>query len=220
MIALRALVRYVIPLAIATLVVGGPLLYVAFRAPWPRDLASANAALVRAWMIATSGWMLVFVLVAAAAPLVRSLAAGAPLSQARAIHATLANLVRMLMPCIAAIGVVLVGGLALVVPALFLVVALALTGASTEPGMPAPLADSVHAVRAQWRTVALVVGAMFVVDAALVLVTWKTAAVPFAKKLAPAQWATYGNVARITAIGAVATAPVFATLLAAVRARE
>ena len=219
-LALRTLVRYAVPLAIASAIVVGPVVLVADRAPWPNNLPAANAALVRAWILAATGWMLVFVLVAAAAPLVRSLAAGAPLSQLAALRAAIANMLRMALPCIAAIGAVVVGGLALAVPALLLLALLSLTGASTERGMPAPLVDSVQAVRVQWKVVALIVIAMLVVHAALVVGAWKLATVPFAKKLAPHQWATYGNVARIVAIGLFASTPIFATLLAAARARR
>ena len=219
-LALRTLVRYAIPLALATIVVAGPLLVVAFRAPWPRNLPMANAAIARAVVLAILGWAAVLLLVAAAAPLARSLARGAPLAQPRAVAAALANLVRMTLPCLAALGAIAIGGLALVVPALALLVLLALTGASTEPGMPGPLADSVRAVRARWRPVAAIVGAMLLGYAGLVVAGWQLATVPFAKRLSPAEWATYGNVARIVAIGVVATAPVFATLLAAARVRR
>jgi len=126
----------------------------------------------------------------------------------------------MALPCLAAIAAVLVGGLALVLPALALVVLLSLTGASTERGMPAPLADSVAVVRAHWQPVAAIVAVMLIVDVALALAAWKVFAVPLAKKLKPEQWATYGNVARVVVLGVLATTPVFAALLAAVHARR
>ena len=219
-LALRTLLRYLVPLAIVSTIVAAPVLLVAYRARWPHNMATANAAMLRASLLAATGWMLVLVLVAAAAPLVRSLSIDKPLSQLAATRAALANMLRMLLPCVAAIGAVLVGGLALVVPALVLLVALSLTGTSEERGMPAPLVDSVQAVRARWKLVAVIVFAILAVDAALVLGAWKLATVPFAKKLAPQQWATYGNVARIVAIGVFATAPIFATLLAAARVKR
>jgi hypothetical protein len=219
-LALRTLVRYVVPFAIATALVGGPALALAFRAPWPRNLPTANAALLRAWLLAATGWLCVLVLVGAAAPLARSLAGGAPLSQPRAVAAALANLARMLLPCLAAAGAVAIGGLTLVAPALLVLVLLSLTGASTERGMSAPLADSAAAVRAHWRPVAAIVGAMLALHVGIAVAAWKLATVPVAPKLAPAQWATYGNVARIVAIGIVVTAPIFAALLAAARVRR
>jgi hypothetical protein len=218
-LAARTLVRYVVPLAIVTLVVVAPWAYVAFRSPWPRDLAGANFALARAFAIAGTAWIATFVLVGAAAPLVRSVAAGTPLSQVRAIGAAVGNGLRMALPCLAASAAVLIGGLALVVPAFVLMVMLALTGASTERGMPAPLVESVAIVRRRWRLVAIVVAVMFVVDVALVFVAWKTVAVPFGKKLKPAEWATYGSVARVVLIGIAATVPMFATVLAAIGVR-
>jgi hypothetical protein len=212
-------VRYVVPLAVATFVVVAPWAYVAFRAPWPRDLGGANLALARAFAIAGTAWIATFVLVGAAAPLARSIAAGAPLTQARAIVAAIGNMVRMALPCLGASAAVLIGGLALVVPAFVLMAMLALTGASTERGMPAPLVDSVAIVRTSWKPVALVVGAMVVVDVALVFAAWKTVAVPFGKKLKPVEWATYGTVARVVVLGVAVTAPLFATLLAAIGVR-
>lgn len=219
-LALRTLSRYVVPLAIASATAVAPFALVAFTRPWPRDLPTANAALGRAFAIAGTAWMAALVVVAAAAPLARSLAAGTPLSQRRALVAALANLVRMAIPCAGAIAAVVVGGLALVVPGLALLVLLALTGASTACGMPAPLADSVAAVRTGWRPVAAIVAAMLGFDLALAVGAWKLGTVPFANKLAPAQWATYGNVARVVVIGVAATTPIFATLLAAVHARR
>jgi hypothetical protein len=219
-LALRTLVRYVVPLAMLSVLVCAPLLAIAFRSPWPHNLPAANLALGRAFAIAGTAWMVTLVLVAAAAPLARSVAAGAPLSQPRALVAAFASTVRMALPCLAAIAAVVVGGLALVVPALALLVLLSLTGASESRGMPAPLTDSVAAVRARWRPIAAIIAIMLVVDIALAFAAWKLFTVPFAKKLTPAQWATYGNVARVVALGVLATAPVFATLLAAARTKR
>ena len=219
-LALRTLVRYVVPLAMISVLVCAPLLAFAFRSPWPNNLPAANLALGRAFAIAGTAWMVTFVLVAAAAPLARSVAAGAPLSQPRALVAAFANTVRMALPCLAAIAAVVVGGLALVLPALALIVLLSLTGASEERGMPAPLVDSVATVRARWRPIAVVVAVMLLVDVALAFAAWKLVAVPFANKLKPHEWATYGNVARVVALGVLVSAPVFATLLAAARAKR
>ncbi len=218
-LALRTLARYVVPLAVATAVVVAPIAFVAFRSPWPRDLATANGAIVRAFVLGLAGWAVQIGLVGAAAPLARSIAAGSPLPQGRALVAALANLARMAVPCLGAIAAVAIGGLALVVPAFVLMVLLALTGASTERGMPAPLFDSAAAVRDQLGIVIAIVAAMLVVDVGLAVAGWKLFAVPLAKKLSPVQWATYGNAVRVVAIGLAATSPVFATLLAATRAR-
>ena len=218
-LALRTLARYIVPIAMLAVLVCAPLMLVAFSGPWPQNPPAANLALGRAFAIAGTAWMATFVLVGAVAPLARSVAAGAPLSQPRALYEAAANALRMVLPCLAACVAVLVGGLALVLPAFALMVLLSLTGASTERGIPAPLADSVAIVRAHWKPVVAIVIAMLVVDAALALAAWKVVAVPFGKKLKPAQWATYGSVARVVALGVFATTPVFASLLAAVRAR-
>ena len=219
-LALRTLVRYIVPLALTSVVVTAPFLALAFKSPWPRNLPTANAALGRAFVMAGFAWIATLFLVAAAAPLARSIARAAPLSQPRALVAAFANVVRMALPCLAASAAIVIGGLALVVPALALLVLLSLTGASEERGLPAPLVDSVAAVRARWRPIALVVAIMLVVDVVLVFAAWKLTAVPFANKLKPAEWATFGNVARVVALGVLVTAPLFATLLAAARARQ
>lgn len=215
-LAARTIVRYVVPLAIVTMIVVTPWAYVAVKSPWPRDLPGANFALARAFVLAGTAWIATFVIVGAVAPLVRSVADGAPLSQVRAVVAAIGNGVRMGVPCLAASAAVLVGGMALVVPAFLLMVMLSLTGTSRERGMPAPLVESVALVRGCWKPVALVIGVMIVVDVALVIVAWKTVAVPFGKKLKPIEWATYGNVARVVVIGIAVSAPVFATVLAAI----
>jgi hypothetical protein len=217
-LALRSLVRYLVPLALATAIVCAPLLLVAFRAPPPRDLATANAALRTGFAIAGVAWMAQLALVAAAAPLVRAVATSAPLSQLRAVVAAVSNLVRMIVPCAAAIACVVVGCLALVIPGLVLLVLVATTGASTERGMPAPLVTGADVVRAHWRTFAAIVAAMLVVDVAIAVVAWKLI-VPATPAKTPQAWAAYGAIARTVALGVLATAPVFSMLLAAARVR-
>ena len=219
-LALRTLARYLVPLVLATAVVLAPIAHVVFHLPFPRDLATANAALRFGFVIAATGFIWTLFLVGAAAPLARSIAAGAPLSQLRAVPAAFGNLVRMAVPCAAAIAAIVVGALALVVPALVLLVLFAMTGASTERGMPAPLLEAARAARDQLRTTIVVVGVMLVLDIAIAIVGWKVFAVPFGKKLTPAQWATFGNVGRVVVIGLAATSPIFATLLAALKAKR
>lgn len=218
-LGLRTFVRYLVPLALLAVIVCAPLVLVAFSAPWPQNPKTANVAIGRAFAIAALAWIPALVLVGAAAPLARSLAAGAPLSQPRALYEAFANTVRMALPCLAACVAIAVGGLALVVPAFLLMALLALTGASTERGISGPLADSAAHVRAHWKPVVAIVVAMIVVDLALALVAWKVFAVPFDKKLKAVQYAPYGSIARIVALGVLATTPVFASLFAAVRAR-
>ena len=219
-LALRTLGRYLLPIAIVSALACAPFAHLAFRAPWPRDLVTANVALGRAFALAGFAWAVTFVLVGAVAPLARALAVGRPLSQVHALRAAVVNGARMLIPSLTAIAAVVIGGLALVVPALVLMVAFALTGASEARGMPAPLVDSAEAVRVAWRPVAAVIGAMILVDVVLAIGAWKLVAVPFGRKLAPAQWATYGNVARVVVLGVLVTSPIFAVLLACIRVRR
>lgn len=218
-LAARTCARYALPLAIVTLLVMAPVLVVAWRVRPPADLAGAQRTLRLAWILAGSAWMFQLVLVAAAAPLARALAAGAPLPQLRALGAALAGVVRGALPCLAAIACVLVGGIALVVPGIALLVLFALVGASPARGMPAPLVDSAAAVRAQLPLVAAIVGVMLVVDLALAWTAWKALAVPIAHKVKPGQLAAYRDIVRVVALGVVVAAPPIACALAAVRAR-
>jgi len=172
-LAARTFARYLVPLAIVTVVVLAPVVGLALRVRPPADLAGAQRMLRLAWILAGSAWAFQLVLVGAAAPLARALAAGAPVSQLRALGLALAGIVRGALPCLAAIGAVLVGGLALVVPGVALLVLFSVTGASRERGMPAPLVDSAAVVRAQLPVVAAIVAAMLAVDLALAFGAWK-----------------------------------------------
>jgi hypothetical protein len=215
-LALRTYGRYAVPLTLISIVVFAPACYSALRAPPPNNAATAISALRFAWTLAATGWAYQLVLVGAAAPLVRGVAAGAPLSQPRAVAAALANLIKMALPCLTAIAAIVLGALALVVPAIVVFGLLALTGASRERGIPAPLADSARSAQTHAAAVACVLAAMLAVDLVLALAAWKLGTVPIAGKLAPAQWAAYGQVARVVAIGLAIVSPVFAMLLAAI----
>ncbi|MDQ3364919.1 MAG: hypothetical protein M3680_05780, partial [Myxococcota bacterium] len=142
----------------------------------------------------------------------------APVSQPRALVLALGGVGRMVVPCLGAIAAVLIGGLALVIPGLVLLVLLSLTGASEARGMPAPLTESVAIVRSQLGFVAAIVAAMIVLDLAIALGAWKLVAAPLVKQLPAAGFATYRDVVRVVAAALVVVSPVLATVLASVRA--
>jgi hypothetical protein len=219
MLALRTWLRYVLPLTIVSALVHIPVLRFAWKVELPKDAAAAKSLLVAVWLVAGTAWITQLVLVAAAAPAARSLAAGTPLAQWRALVAGLANVVRMVLPIGCVVAAVLVGGMALVVPGVLLLGLLALTAASTEPGLPAPLLDSVAVVRKHWRPVAIAMGAILVIDLALAALAYLVLADPLPKKPAPAQLAAYRDVARAVTVGLAILSPLAASVLAAIRVR-
>lgn len=218
-LALRTLARYAAPLVLLSALVFAPLALHALRAEAPRDAAAATRLLVWSFAVAGTAWILQLVLVGAVAPAVRAVAAGERVSQLRVLGRGLLHGVRMALPIAVVGAAVFVGGLALVVPGLALLVLLSLTGASSEPGMPGPLLDSVAVARANLRPVATVVLVMLVVDVALAGGAYLVLAGSLPKKPTPEQLGAYRTVARVTALGLVAVSPLAATLLAAIRAR-
>jgi hypothetical protein len=218
-LALRTYVRYVVPLTLLSALVFAPLLWFILRLPVPGDAALAKKLYVVAWGVAASAWIAQYVLVGGVAPAARGLAMGKPLSQLRALRDGCAGLGRVLLPCLVAVAAIAVGGLALVVPGVVLVVLLALTGASEARGMPAPLLDSIAVARANLKTVVLVVVAIVVVDLALAGVAYLVLFEPLAKKPTPAQLEASRWVARSIAAGLVVISPLLASVLAAVRLR-
>ena len=218
-LALRTLVRYLAPIAVLTAIVGAPLLWITFHIPVPTEAAQARSLLRFSWAIAGSAWIAQLTLVGGVAPLVRAVAAGAPLSQLRALGHGIAGLVRMLLPCLLAVAAIAIGSVALVLPGLALLALLSLTGASTERSLPAPLLDSLAVVRANLKLVVAVVVGMVVLDLAIVGITQLILTAPLAKKPTPQQLGAYLELARITTLGIVAVTPLVACTLAAIRVR-
>ena len=170
-LTLRTWLRYLAPLTILSAIVMLPVAWIALHVHAAADLVEAHGQLLRGWELAASAWIFQIVLVGAAAPAVRAIAAGKPLSQLAAFASGARGLVRAVVPCTIAVLAVMIGGLALVVPGLVLLAMLAMTGASDELGtaLPAPLLDSVAVARASLRTIAIVVGAILALDLAIAL---------------------------------------------------
>ena len=99
------------------------------------------------WELIAIGWLGQLVLVGGAAAITG--ARPSQISQLGAFGRGLVQLARAIVPCLAAAAAIAIGGLALVVPGLVLLVLLALTGASRARGVPASLADSIAVVRAR-----------------------------------------------------------------------
>lgn len=213
----RAWLRYVVPFSVLGLIALSPIAYVALKAGAPTDVLRARAGVRLGWTLAALGVVLQLWLVSAVAPAVRGLAAGAPLSQWRALSSGITGLLRGLVPWATAIIAVLLGGIALVVPGLVLLVLVSLTGASDQLGrpLPAPIADSVAVVRAHLPRIAIVVGVLVALDLAVALAA-QLAFVPMVgKKVAVAKLAPVRTFVRLSAAGVLVLAPIVATALAA-----
>ncbi len=168
-LTLRTWLRYLGPFALLALLACGPLFWLFFKLAPTLDAAHARARLPIGIALAWFAWLGQLALVAAVAPAVRGLARGAPLAQARAITDGAARLGRAIVPVATVFAAIVLGGLALVVPGLALLVLLALTGASERLGepLPAPLVDSIAVARASFGRVAIVVALALVVDIAI-----------------------------------------------------
>lgn len=220
-LAVRTYVRYAVPLTVLSALALAPLLYVALRTGVPADAAKARAQLRVAWVLGGAAIACQLLLVAGVAPALRAVAGGAPLSQVRALGAGLGSLARGLLPWLVAMAAVLLGGVALVVPGVLVLALVSLTGASERlgerlgPPLPAPIADSVAAVRAAWPRVALVLAAIVVVDLAIVFAVQTTYLPALGKKASAAQLASLRAIVRATALALVAVSPLAACALAA-----
>jgi hypothetical protein len=218
-LALRAYLRYAVPLTLLAAVVLAPWLGLALGARPPADLAGARAALRATWLLGATAWIGQLLLVGAAAPLVRALDAGAPLSQLRALGRGARQLVRAAVPWLAAVAAIALGGLALALPGLALLVLFSTTAASTRGGLPAPLAESAALVRRKLPLAAGAVAALLAADLGAVYLAQALLRPEIAGKLRPDQLAMFRRMLEVVAIAITLMAPPIAALLAAMHAR-
>jgi hypothetical protein len=209
--------RYLIPLTLLSAIALAPAIVIALRVRAPLDQAGANAAVIAGWEMLAIAWFAQLVLVGGAAAVTR--AQPPQLSQLGALRGGLVQLVRAIVPCLAAAVAIAIGSLALAVPGLALLVLLALTGASRERGLPAPLVDSIAVARQQLPAVALTVTAMLALDAAIGLAAYRLFVVPLPRQPSPAQLAAVRHFVHAIAIALVVVSPLPATVLATIRAR-
>jgi hypothetical protein len=212
--AVRTWLGHAVPLTALSAIALSPLVAVALRTRAPVDAAGARSAIGLGWTLLAVAWLGQLVLVGAAAAVMR-----APRSQLGALGAGAAQLVRAALPCLVAALAVAIGGLALAVPAPVLLVLLAMTGASRERGLPAPLLDSIAAARRQLPAVALAVAALLAIDAAIGAIAHRALIAPLARQPTPAQLAAACDFVRAIAIALVAISPLPACVLARLRAR-
>jgi hypothetical protein len=216
-LTVRAWLRYVVPLTLLAIIALGPVAYAASKAVAPIDVLTARALVRRGWMFAAGAIALQLWLVAAVAPAVRALHAGTPLTQLGALVAGVRGLVRGVVPWLTVLVAVLLGGIALVVPGVLLLVLLAMTGASDAQGapMPAALEDSIAVARANLPRIALVITAIVAIDLAITFAAQLAFVPAVGKKVAVAKLAPVRTFVRVTVLGLVAIAPAIACVIAA-----
>ena len=219
-LAARSYARYVVPLTLLSVVLFAPLLAYGFLSKVPGDLSPAWRMVMTAWAGAGTAWVAQYMMVGGAAPLVRSVVAGAPLSQLAALRASTRGLFGAVLPVLIVVGAVAIGSIALVIPGLVLGVLLSLTGASTRGGLSEPLLESVELVRANLKLTILVVVAILVVDLAIVTIPFVILLGPLSPRPSPGELATARHVLQIAAIGLPLVTPVVACVLAAIATRE
>jgi hypothetical protein len=212
--AVQTWLRYVVPLTLLSAVALAPVIVIALRTRVPADPAGAKAVAATGWWMIGVAWSCQLVLVGGASAMT-----GARPSQLRALAGGLRQLVRAIVPCLAAVAAVAIGCLALAVPGLVLVVLLALTGASRERGVPAMLADSIAAARKHLPAVAVTFGAMLAIDVVIGVLAHRLYAGALPKQPAPAQLVAARHVVHAIAAALVIVSPLPATVLAMIRAR-
>ena len=212
--ALATWVRYLVPLTLLSAIALAPQIVVALRVRAPVDQATANAVIATAWTMLGAAWLGQLVLVGGATAMTR----GTP-SQLQALGGGFVQLMRAIVPCLAAAVAIAIAGLALVVPGLVLVVLLALTGASGARGLPARLVDSIAVARRHLPAVALVVAAMLALDAAIGLCAYRGFVVALSRPPTPEQLASVRHFVHALALALVVASPLPATVLATIRTR-
>jgi hypothetical protein len=218
----RTWLRYLVPLTLLGVVALAAIAWLGLGVVPPTDAPSARAQMHLAWELAAAAWIFQLWLVAAVAPSMRGIARGKPLSQWQALSRGAINLVRAAVPCGIAVLAVILGGVALAIPGLALLVLLAMTGASDELGraLPAPLVDSVAVARASLRSIVVVVGLVIAVDLAIVVVAQLAILPALPKKPPLALLLPSRTFVRVVAAALVSVSPLLTSAIAAVYARR
>jgi len=219
-LTVRTWIRYVVPLTAITAVTMVLVAYTGMRVGVAGDLVAARAEMHLGWELAATAWIFQLVLVAAAAPAVRSIATGAPLSQSSALVDGLRGVGRALVPIGVVVFAIVLGSVALIVPGLLLLGLLALTGASEQLAdpLPAALLDSIAVVRANAKQVAMLVAIIVAADLAIALVAHVAILPALAKKPPVAMLASARTFVRVIALALIALSALPACALAALYA--
>jgi hypothetical protein len=217
----RVCARYPVPLLALAAAALAPWLLLALAVPLPASPVAASAALRDGWLIGATAWIGQLLLVGAAAPLVRAVDAGAPPSQRQALGRGALGMARAAVPWLAAVAAIAIGGLALALPGLLLLVLLSATAASEAPGLPGPLLESAARVRRALPLAAGAVAALLAIDLGAVFAAQALLrpAAAAGARLRPEQLVALGDVPRLAALVAVLAAPPIAAMLAAIHVR-
>jgi hypothetical protein len=210
--ALVTTIRRGLPVVVLAVVTMTPVLLLARRLEAPTNVVQARGQLALGWAIAATAWVCQLWLVAGAAPSAR-----AQLDFFTAVRRGMVGLARALVPWAIAVIAIGLGFAAMLAPGFVLLVLLAQTGASVRLGEapPTPLLDGVASVRRNVMRVALIVGALLVVDVAIAVAAQLVIAKPLLlTKPPPGALAAAHTFARAVALGVSAIAPVPAWLLA------
>jgi hypothetical protein len=160
--AVKATLHFIAPLALLSLAVFAPYLWVAWHTLVPTDPAALRPLFKAAWASLAFVGIAQLFLVGAAAGVARGT------TQLRALACGARQLVRGAVPLAIALLAVIVGALALVLPGLALLALFSLAAGSDAPGLPAPLLESAEIVRRHWKRVAITLVAIAAVDGGLV----------------------------------------------------
>lgn len=218
-LAARSYARYVAPLTLLSGVLFAPLLAYAFLSKVPGELAPAWRMVMIAWTAAGTAWIAQYMLVGAAAPLVRSVVTGVPLSQVAALRASVRGLIRAVLPVLIVVAAVALGAMALAIPGLVLGVLLSLTGASLRGGLSEPLLESAQQVRDHLKIALIAVVAILVIDLAIVTLPFVILLGPLSPRPTPDELTTARQILQIVAIGLPVVTPFAACMLAAIAGR-
>ena len=198
--------RYVAPLTLIAAAVMIVFVLTGARIRPPVDLANARSQLHVGWLLAAFAWVFQLVLVAAASPMVRAVAAGAPLSQASALVAGVRNVLRAAVPIAVVLAAFVLGVVAVVVPGVLILGLFALTGASERLGdpLPAALTDSAAVVRAHAKELAVLLLVVIAADLAIAAVAHLALLPTLGKKPTGLQLAPVSAFVRLIAYALVA----------------
>lgn len=213
----RTWIRYIVPLTLIAAVTMCLVGYTAYSVAPATDIPTARAQLHLGWFMAATAWIFQLLLVAAAAPMVRT-----SLSQPAALIAGARQLVRALVPIGVAVAAIMLGFVALVVPGLLLLGLLCLTGASERlgEGLPAALEDSVAVVRANAKQVAIAIAVIVAADLALALAAHLILLPALPKKPTPAMMLPARTFVRVVALALIALSSLPACALATIYNRQ
>jgi len=219
-LAARCYARHLVPLTLLSVVLFSPLLAYALLARVPTELGPAWRMVVVSWIAVSTAWIAQYMLVGAAAPAARAITGGTPLGQLAAARASIAGLVRVVLPVLTAVAAIAMGSIALAVPGLVLGVLLSLTGASTRGGLSEPLLESVERVRANAKHAVIAVAAILFANFAIITIPFVILLGPLSPRPTPEELEAARLILRVTAIGLTAISPLAACVLAALAARR